>query len=100
MSSIVPRLDDQRVGADVVDELVGGPQANGVTADQMHPLMAPGHAAGTGCAAAGLTGDEDTAELPTAGLYGVRFDGQSWSDIGWHSGVATLLEVPGRSQRE
>jgi hypothetical protein len=33
-----------------------GPQWNGVTADLMHPLMANGHASGTGCAAVpGLT---------------------------------------------
>src|SRR6202158_734849 len=31
-----------------------GPQSSGVTADMMHPLMAPGQAATTGCLAAGL----------------------------------------------
>ena len=67
--------------------------------DCRHAMLV-GHNPGISRLAAGLAGDEDTAELPTAGLYGVGFDGQSWRDIGWHSGVATLLEVPGRRQGE
>lgn len=59
-----------------------GPHNNGVTADQMHPLMDPGHALGTGCAAAGVTGSDlincNTC-LTTKGYY--LADGSTAGDL-------------------
>lgn len=60
-------------------------------------LMLVGHNPGLTEFADRVSGERDVDNLPTCAVYTLEFELESWSELGWGSGVNAELDYPKRS---